>query len=402
MKSKKVLIAASVIVILALVSWKFLFTTESGKIFLGTAKISYNTLNTTITATGTIEPITEVEVSTQVSGIVEKVYVDFNDHVKKGQLIAEIDKTILQSNLENAETTLKGTKTEADYQEKNYNRTKTLFEKNFASETDLELAEYNYNNAKNAYDKARLSYEIAKQNLSYAYIHSPIDGVVLDVSIEEGQTVAANYSAPTMFTIANDLTKMQVEASVDEADIGQVKLGQQVTFTVDAFTTDKFSGIVSEVRLNPTTSSNVVTYTVIIEAPNPDYKLMPGMTASITVTTQEEKNAATIPVEATRFSPEQDLSPTGADKQYSIKPLSNNQLTGSEKIIWIKSGSELVAKKIETGLSDGINLQVLSGINKTDEVVVGIADETSVTASDTQTESQESPFMPKPPGSKKK
>jgi HlyD family secretion protein len=398
MKSKKVLIAASVVVILAFVSWKFLFATTSGKINLETAKVSNNTLSTTITATGTIEPITEVEVSTQVSGIVEKIYVHFNDHVKKGQLIAEIDKTILQSNLENAETTLNGTKTEADYQEKNYKRAKTLFEKNFASETDLELAEYNYNNAKNAYDRAKLSYEIAKQNLSYTSIHSPIDGVVLDVSIEEGQTVAANYSAPTMFTIANDLTKMQVEASVDEADIGQVKVGQQVSFTVDAFTGEKFSGKVSEIRLNPTTSSNVVTYTVIIEAPNQEYKLMPGMTASISVTTLEEKNAVTIPVEATRFSPGQDLA---SNTQYSIKHLSNNQLTGSEKIVWVKNGSELIAKKIESGLSDGINLQVLSGLDNNDEIIIGTSDESTATTN-SQTSGQESPFMPKPPGSKKK
>ena len=397
MKSKKVIIMVLSTLVLAFVSWQCLFTTGAEKVYLETAKVSYDTLSTFITATGTIEPITQVEVGTQVSGIVKKVYVDFNDQVKKNQLIAEIDKTILQSNLENAETSLEGTKIEAEYQKKNYDRTKALFEKNFSSESDLELAEYNYNNAEIAYEKAKLSYEIAKQNLSYAYIHSPIDGVILDVSIEEGQTVAANLSAPTMFTIANDLTRMQVEASVDEADIGQVKSGQHVTFTVDAFPSDKFLGIVSQVRLNPTASSNVVTYTVIIEAPNSDYKLMPGMTASITVTTQKEENTLAIPVKATRFSPEQELTETG--NQYVIIPLPNSQVSGSDKIVWVKNGNELIAKKITTGLSDGSKVQVLIGLEINDNVILGITDETNM-ITDNSANTQSSPFMPKRPGQK--
>jgi HlyD family secretion protein len=403
MKSKKVLILVVGIVLVLFVSWKFLFTTANGKIYLETAKPSQNTLSTVVTATGTIEPITEVEVGTQVSGKIEKIYVDFNSHVKKNQLLAEIDQTILQSTLKNAETALQGAKTEAEYQEKNYKRVKALYEKNFSSQTDLELSKYNYDNATNSYEKAKLTYEMAKQNLSYAFIYSPIDGVILNVAIKEGQTVAASFSTPTIFTIANDLTRMQVEANVDEADIGQVKVGQQVTFTVDAFSSEKFAGTVSQVRLNPTTSSNVVTYTVIIEAPNPENKLMPGMTASITVTTQKEENVMTVPTTATRFSPETDLAVVaGADKQYTIKPLPNNQLTGSEKIVWVKNGNELKAKKIITGLSDGINVQVLSGLDKNDEVIIGVADETIAAKTDTKASGQESPFMPKPPGSGKK
>lgn len=403
MKSKKVLVIAIGIVLVLFVSWKFLFATASGNINLETAKASHNTLSTVVTATGTIEPLTQVEVSTQVSGKIEKIYVDFNDHVKKNQLIAEIDQTILKSALKNAGTALAGAKTEAEYQEKNYKRTQTLYEKNFASETDLELAKYTLDNAKNSFEKAQLAYEMAKQNLSYAFIYSPIDGVILNVAIEEGQTVAANFSAPTIFTIANDLTRMQVEANIDEADIGQVKMGQQVAFTVDAFPSEKFAGIVSQVRLNPTTSSNVVTYTVIIEAPNPESKLMPGMTASITVTTLKEENALTVPVTATRFSPERDFAVIdGASDKFSIKHLTNSQLTGAEKIIWIKNGGELTAKKITTGLSDGINIQVLSVMNPDDEIVIGIADGTTAAATANQAAGQESPFMPKPPGSNKK
>ena len=400
MKFKKIILTVLILSLLAFVSWEFLGATNNDRVHLEITKPSFNTLSKVITATGTIEPITQVEVGTQVSGKIDKVYVDFNDHVKKKQIIAEIDKTILQSNLKNAEAALQGAKIEAEYQEKIYKRTKTLYEKAFSSETDLELAEYNYNNAKIACEKTSLMYDIAKQDLSYAYIHSPIDGVVLDVSIEEGQTVAANYSAPTLFTIANDLTKMQVEASVDEADIGQVKSGQQVTFTVDAFPQDIFTGTVSQIRLNPTTSSNVVTYTVIIEAPNKDYKLMPGMTASITVITQKEENALTIPVKATRFSPETDLEPNrNTEEMHMIKPLENNQTSGNEKIVWIKNGIELQAKIITTGLSEGSKIQVLSGIDKNDEVVVGTTNEALTPPEDFATE-QSSPFMPQRPGKK--
>lgn len=400
MKSKKVLKIAISLTAILFFSWKFLYTEPKSEVRLETKKVKYDTLSNFITATGTVEPITQVEVSTQVSGKIEKVYVDYNDHVKKNQLIAEIDKTNLESALENAETSLKSAKTDMDYQEKNYNRTKIMYGKMLVSETDMELAEYNFDNAKTSYEKAKLAYDVAKQNLSYAYIYSPIDGVVLDVSIKEGQTVAASLSAPTMFTIANDLTKMRVEAEVDEADIGQVKIGQQVSFTVDAFPYDKFSGSVSQVRLDPTTKSNVVTYTVIVDAPNPKGKLMPGMTASITVTTQKEENVLTIPVKATRFSPENDLAEAGdLSTLFKIIPLGNNNLSEDEKIVWVKYGNELSAQKVKTGMSDGTNIEVLNGLKSNDEVVLGISENTEPVTQDSGTQ-QSSPFMPKRPGQK--
>ena len=203
-----------------------------------------------------------------------------------------------------------------------------------------------------------------------------------------------------MFTIANDLTKMRVEADVDEADIGQVKTGQQVSFTVDAFPYDKFTGSVSQVRLDPTTKSNVVTYTVIVDAPNPEGKLMPGMTASIAVTTQKEENVLTIPVKATRFSPEKDFAEAGdLSTMFKIVPLSNNNVGEDEKIVWLKYGNELTAQKIKTGLSDGSNIEVLNGLNSYDEVVLGISENTELVTEDSGTQ-QSSPFMPKRPGQK--
>ena len=400
MKSKKIWTMTIILTAVLFISWKFLYIEPKVNVTLETGKVAYDTLSNFITATGTVEPITQVEVSTQVSGKIEKVYVDYNDHVKKNQLIAEIDKTNLESALENSETSLKSAKTEMDYQEKNYNRTKIMYGKLLVSETDMELAEYNFDNAKTSYEKAKLAYDVAKQNLSYAYIYSPIDGVVLDVSIKEGQTVAASLSAPTMFTIANDLTKMRVEADVDEADIGQVKIGQQVSFTVDAFPYDKFSGSVSQVRLDPTTKSNVVTYTVIVDAPNPEGKLMPGMTASITVTTQKDENVLTIPVKATRFSPEKDLSEAGdLSTMFKIITLSNNSVSEDEKTVWVKNGNELTARKIKTGLSDGSNIEVLDGLKRNEEVVLGISENTETVTEDSGTQ-QSSPFMPKRPGQK--
>jgi HlyD family secretion protein len=400
MKSKKVWTIVTSLVAILFISWKFLYTEPEGKTALETKKVAYDTLSNFITATGTVEPITQVEVSTQVSGKIEKVYVDYNDHVKKNQLIAEIDKTNLESALENAETSLKSAKTDMDYQGKNYNRIKILYEKMLVSQTDMETAEYNFDNAKTSYEKAKLAYDVAKQNLSYAYIYSPIDGVVLVVSIKEGQTVAASLSAPTMFTIANDLTKMRVEAEVDEADIGQVKIGQEVSFTVDAFPYDNFSGSVSQVRLDPTTKSNVVTYTVIVDAPNPEGKLMPGMTASITVITQKEEDVLTIPEKATRFSPEKDLDGVGdLSTKFKIIPLSKNNASENEKIVWVKYKNELTAKKIKTGLSDGSNIEVLNGLNSSDEVVLGISENTELVREDSGSQ-QSSPFMPKRPGQK--
>lgn len=311
---KKKLIMGGVAVIL-IAGGVFLFTGKSSKggIKLETAKVGRSTITNTVTATGTVEPVTEVEVGTQVSGIIDKLYADYNDVVKAGQLIAEMDKINLQAELRSAEAQLASSKTEFEYQQKNYARSKVLHEKQLISDTDYETATYNYEKAKAAYDQSQASMVKVNRNLEYATITSPIDGVVINRAVEEGQTVAAGFETPTLFTIAADLTKMQVIADVDEADIGNVEEGQRVSFTVDAYPNDQFEGVVRQIRLgdsestssasSSTSSSTVVTYEVVITADNPDLKLKPRLTANITIYTLERANILTLPNKALRLSP---------------------------------------------------------------------------------------------------
>lgn len=311
---KKKLIMGGVAVIL-IAGGVFLFTGKSSKggIKLETAKVGRSTITNTVTATGTVEPVTEVEVGTQVSGIIDKLYADYNDVVKAGQLIAEMDKINLQAELRSAEAQLASSKTEFEYQQKNYARSKVLHEKQLISDTDYETATYNYEKARAAYDQSQASMVKVNRNLEYATITSPIDGVVINRAVEEGQTVAAGFETPTLFTIAADLTKMQVIADVDEADIGNVEEGQRVSFTVDAYPNDQFEGVVRQIRLgdsestssasSSTSSSTVVTYEVVITADNPDLKLKPRLTANITIYTLERANILTLPNKALRLSP---------------------------------------------------------------------------------------------------
>lgn len=311
---KKKLIMGGVAVIL-IAGGVFLFTGKSSKggIKLETAKVGRSTITNTVTATGTVEPVTEVEVGTQVSGIIDKLYADYNDVVKAGQLIAEMDKINLQAELRSAEAQLASSKTEFEYQQKNYARSKVLHEKQLISDTDYETATYNYEKAKAAYDQSQASMVKVNRNLEYATITSPIDGVVINRAVEEGQTVAAGFETPTLFTIAADLTKMQVIADVDEADIGNVEEGQRVSFTVDAYPNDQFEGVVRQIRLgdsestssasSSTSSSTVVTYEVVITADNPDLKLKPRLTANVTIYTLERANILTLPNKALRLSP---------------------------------------------------------------------------------------------------
>ena len=292
MKKRSVLIAV-ILIVIAIVLWLVLRPSKSTGAELETAPTSRITISNTVTATGTVEPVTEVEVGTQVSGIIDKLYVDYNDVVKAGQLIAEMDKVTLQAELESAQAQLASSKTEYEYQTKNYARTKTLHEKQLVSDAEYDQAFYLYETARNAYEQSQAAMVKVKRNLGYATITSPIDGVVISRAVEEGQTVAAGFETPTLFTIANDLTQMQVVADVDEADIGQVADGQRVQFSVDAYPDDTFEGTVLQVRLEATTESNVVTYEVVIDAPNPDLKLKPGLTANVTIFTLEKvRNAA--------------------------------------------------------------------------------------------------------------
>ena len=350
-------IVTIIIAIAVIVGAFFFFRSGDKKVTTyETVELKKGSINNTVTATGTIEPITKVDVGTQVSGTISHIYVDYNSVVTKGQLLAELDRKLLEAELKSEMANLKSSKSEFEYQDKNFKRLYQLHEKNLISETEYEEALYQYEKAQQAYEKAQATLVKAQSNLDYATIYSPIDGVVLSREVEEGQTVAASFETPTMFTIANDLRKMQVIADVDEADIGQVLEGQRVTFTVDAFPDDTFEGDVTQVRLNPTTESNVVTYEVVIDAPNPELKLKPGLTANITVYTMEKNDILLAPLKAFRFTPETDPE----NPQTTLAP----QTGKGEKVVWLQTAEGIVPKVIKVGVSDGIYTEVKEGIKE--------------------------------------
>ncbi len=357
---KKIGIAIVVIAVLAVAAFLILRKSEKPQMKYKTAEIHRGSIVNTVTATGTIEPIVQVEVGTQVSGIINHIYVDYNSVVKKGEVIAELDKTTLEADLASSSATLQSNKTEYEYQEKNFLRIKGLHEKKMVSDTDYETAEYQYNKAKSSYEKSQSDITKARQNLEYATIYSPIDGVVIDRAVEEGQTVAASFNTPTLFTIANDLRQMRVIADVDEADIGGVVEGQQATFTVDAFPEDVFKGSVTQVRLQPTTESNVVTYEVVVDAPNPDLKLKPGLTANLTIYTMQKDSVLLVPLKALRFQPENAPEPV-AD---SANPRA--------RVLWMQSPQGLQPVNVTTGDNDGIFAEITGDIKEGDKVVTGV------------------------------
>lgn len=402
MEMKKKLIISGAVVLLALAVLPLFFgKSKKGGIRLETAQVERGTIANSVTATGTVEPVTEVDVGTQVSGIIDKLYVDYNDVVKAGQLIAEMDKVNLQAELKSAEAQLASSKTEFEYQQKNYARSKVLHEKQLVSDTDYETATYNYEKAKAAYEQSQASMVKVRRNLEYATITSPIDGVVINKVVEEGQTVAAGFETPTLFTIAADLTKMQVIADVDEADIGNVKEGQRVQFTVDAYPNDTFEGVVQQVRLGEsddssssasTSSSSVVTYEVVITADNPDLKLKPRLTANVTIFTMEEENILLVPNKALRFIPEPKLMETLG---LQVNDNSANIKNG-EKFVWVKEDNVLVTKAVTVGVSNNNYTEVLNGLNEGEVVAVDLESEMPVAGPS----AERSPFMPGPPGRK--
>ena len=361
------------------------------------------TVENTVTATGTIEPVETVEVGTQVSGKVEKIYVDFNDVVKKGQLMAELDKQTLNQSLSRAKASLTSAESQLNYAKLTYERTKQLYEANAATLAAYQEAQNSYTQAQMSKRNAQASYDQARVDLAYAEIYSPIDGIVLDRAVEVGQTVAASFSTPTLFTLANDLTKMQVEADVDEADIGQVKVGQRVTFTVDAYMDDVFEGTVNQIRMKPTTTSNVVTYTVIIEAPNPDQKLFPGMTASVTIVTEEQTGLA-VPAEAFNFTPDEAVlkairkadKPEGQrpEPPQGERPQMDKSSATSHSVVWLKKGADMMPRPVKVGMSDGAYKIIEQGVQVGDSVVLSA----QFVAKEKAVKKGENPFMPGPPG----
>ena len=336
-----------------------------------------------VTATGTIEPVTSVDVGTQVSGVISKLYVDYNSVVKAGQVIAELDRTNLMSELSSAQASLKSAQSELDYQKTNYERYKTLYDKGLISANDFEQARLSYVQAQQKTQQQKESVKKAQTNLGYATITSPIDGVVLSKEVEEGQTVASSFSTPTLFKIARDLTDMRVIADVDEADIGDVKEGQRVTFTVDAFPDDTFEGQVTQVRQEATTESNVVTYEVVISAPNDDLKLKPGLTANVVIFTMEAKDVLAVPSKALRFTPHEAM--LNSDETITD--------TDAKEKVWVKEGSNLKAVAVETGMTNGTLTQITKGLKPGTHVL------TEVNAMQVEAEGEQqnsNPFMPRP------
>lgn len=362
LRISKIWIAVVVIVIVAVAAWAMSGGKKEEDINFKEEKVALKTLQNSVTATGTIEAVTSVTVGTQVSGIVNKLYVDYNSQVKKGQVIAELDKTNLLSELNTAKANLASAQSSLNYQAANMERYKILYKKGLVSADEYENALLTYRQAKEQVASSKENVQRAQTNLGYATITSPIDGTVISKSVEEGQTVAASFNTPELFTIAKDLTNMQVVANVDEADIGNVKEGNRVTFTVDAYPDDTFEGTVKQVRLEATTTNNVVTYEVVISAPNADLKLKPGLTANVTIYTQERSGVLAVANKALRFTP---------TKETVGKDMKIVDCKGKNKV-WTLNGNTLTAHPVTIGQSDGINTEITKGLKQGDKIVTEI------------------------------
>lgn len=391
LKISKVWIAMTVVVIIAVAAWALSGGKEKEEINFKQEKVSLQTLQNSVTATGTIEAVTSVTVGTQVSGIVNKLYVDYNSQVKKGQVIAELDKTNLLSELNTAKANMASAQSQLNYQSANMKRYQTLYQKGLVSADDYENALLTYRQAKEEVATAKEQVQRAQTNLGYATITSPIDGTVISKSVEEGQTVAASFNTPELFTIAKDLTNMQVVADVDEADIGAVKEGDRVTFTVDAYPDDTFEGTVKQVRLQATTTNNVVTYEVVISAQNADLKLKPGLTANVTIYTQERTGVLAVANKALRFTP---------TKETVGKDMKIVDCKGKNKV-WTLDGKTLTAHPVNIGQTDGMHTEITKGLKAGQQIVTEIVVNTPEDDSDDQQQSQGLISGPGPRGKKK-
>lgn len=390
-KISKIWIGIGIIAVLAIATWMFSGGKKEQAVTFDTAKVELANIKNRVTATGSVEPVTSVTVGTQVSGIISRLYVDYNTVVKKGQIIAELDKTNLISELNTAKANLSSAQSSLNYESANYKRYATLFKKGLVSADEYESAKLNFEKAKDQVAQSREMVQKAQTNLSYAIITSPIDGVVISKSVEEGQTVAASYATPELFTIAKDLKDMQVVANVDEADIGDVKEGERVSFTVDAYPNDTFEGVVKQVRQEATTTNNVVTYEVVISAPNSELKLKPGLTANVTIYTAERQNVLCVSTKALRFTPTQDL----------IKGCKIVDCKGKNKV-WTREGNTFKAHAVQIGMSDGIHTEILSGVSKGLEIITDAKAANGNDDEQAENNSESSPFAPKGPRQKKK
>lgn len=399
MNTKKQIIFISIPLALVL-SWFFFFRKKEPPFVLETEKPVYGPVYERVTATGTIQPVDTVSVGTQVSGTIKSLYVDFNSTVKKGQLLAELDKSLFLAQVDQSQASLESARSQLVYQKNNFERQHLLYEEGAVSKADHDQAVYEYKAAQANVNYIEAQLRSAKQNLAFAAIYSPIDGVVLDRNVSVGQTVAASFNTPTLFVIAKDITNMQVQASVDEADIGNVRKGQRAAFTVDAYIDDIFEGEVQEIRLQPAVSSNVVTYTTIINASNDDEKLKPGMTATVNIYTREDENALLIPAEALTFRPDsslvfqyimRSLFPPGDRRRPQAGKLPDD-IAADVAFVWVKEGDTLIRKKIKTGINDNTRVQVLGGLSGQDEVVTGMPQ----SPDETTAGNVRNPFLPQP------
>ncbi|HEY8958783.1 efflux RND transporter periplasmic adaptor subunit [Chitinophaga sp.] len=404
MRKNKGVIITVVIVLLLVAIWFFFIRKKKEPVRFDTAKPEYGHIATTVTATGTIQPVDTVAVGTQVSGTIKYLYVDFNTKVKKGQLLAELDKDLFQAQVDQLRANVQVAQTNLEYQKNNFQRQELLYKTGAISKADYDIAYNQIGQARANVASVTAQLNSALKNFSFTEIHSPIDGVVLNRNVSVGQTVAASFNTPTLFVIAKDITKMQVEASVDEADIGNVKDSLRVTFTVDAYLEDVFSGRVQEIRLQPSVSSNVVTYNTIINAPNDNMKLKPGMTANVTIYTAEKDTALLLPVKALKFIPDsvqlkdyviqsavRRARGTAQTKDTTGGKFKSTARIGSSNYVWLLRGDTLVQRHIRTGLNDNTHIEVLSGLNENDVVITGISAGGAV-AGATGTGS---PFLPK-------
>ncbi|WP_316843581.1 efflux RND transporter periplasmic adaptor subunit [Pedobacter psychrodurus] len=392
MKKKTIFIILGIAIALFAV-WYFALRKKEQVVVLETEKPKTGYISENVTATGKVQPVDTVAVGTQVSGTIKTLYADFNSKVKKGQLLAELDKTLFEATVNQYQANLVSAQSALVYQQGNFSRQNNLYKVGAVSKADYDNALYTYNASKASVNSIKAQLASAQKNLSLASIYSPIDGTVLSRSVSEGTTVAASFSTPTIFSIAKDLTKMQVEASVDEADVGNISKGERATFTVDAFLNDTFKGTIQEIRLSPSISSNVVTYKTIINTSNDANKLKPGMTANITIFTKEVNNALLIPTKAIKYNPDSTLA--GKYQMTWVNP-EKKPAAADEAYVWVqKSAKELVQKKISTGINDNTHVEVLSGLAATDIVITGAQ---SMGKSQAASQGQSSPFMPKRPG----
>jgi HlyD family secretion protein len=392
MKKRKIIIWSLIVVVALFLLWKFVLGKEDKKVAFDLETPTHGSIAEKVTATGNVQIVDTVAVGTQVSGILKAIYVDFNSEVKKGQLLAEIDPTLLQAQADQIKGTLASAQSNLTYQKATFNRQKQLYETGAISHSDYDNALNTYNAAQANLSSIEAQLRSANQNLAYTKIYSPLDGIVLSKNVSIGQTVASSFSTPTLFVLAKDISKMVVYANVDEADISQVAVGQKAVFTVDAYIDDVFKGSVSEMRLQPTTSANVVTYPTLINVDNTGQKLKPGMTATVTIYSKEATNALLIPAKALKYNPDAKLN-----KDYQLIAQPVNAAAPTPVMVWTKNGNTLTQKKITVGINDNAHVEVLDGLTAADSVIIANPEGAAPTA-----ETGKSPFLPKFPSRKKK